>query len=824
MRRHSIERRRIFFLLLVAALIAALTLPLDGGNAYRASNRATYNSTAPSPTAGNATSPVSNGSVHGSSTQGVRTSPVITPSIFQTSAVTGRGVIFTSASNATSTANYNVTFTESGLLSGTQWSVAMQGYNTSFIALNFSITSAMTFFLTNGSYYFFAPGVTGYNVSNPFGYIIVTGANVTQKIVYIPSSTPVYSVTLTEIGYPGDYWNLSLNGLNLTMPGRQIGLASYMLPNGTYHFTVGNYPGYTAYPASGTILVKGKNATQRVYYFANSVQVSTVTFTGSNMHVGFGLAVVIVSAFHFTNNLTLTYINYSASNKVTAYLPAGNYVPVVLEYNNPGFEYIPTAFASITGSQNISEVGYASYLNITSASAVTVNTTFPALFKTTYAESHLSGASLWSVAAGSSRLLTLIGSNESLVPSPTPYSAFDGEANLSLSQRSMTGYLPNGTYNYTASVSAYNQTGNFGISGANVTVNIYFPDAFYTVSFTELGLPSGHIWLITVNGTYQDYTFGNSMDFTLANGTYSFEVQPIYGYMISPAGGNVTVDGSNVSETIYFSPLITVEFSLNYLPAGMVWSVTLNGSTESSNYGVIEFYMPAGNYSFYVNTTSGYVLSPSNGTVSVSSAAVYVSITNLGQGYAAKFTESGLPSGTAWYVNLSSGKSLSSSSSSMTVELLNGSYSYTVGTANHDYSAKGSQFSVSGAPQSVSIAFTLVVYNVTFTETGLPGAASWSVTLDGATRDSTTANMTFSMSNGTYTFSVGNESGYSSAPSSGNLTVSGSAVGKVISYSKNANSSNMLSTTDYEIFGGVVIVAVIASAAGVMLARRRKRL
>ena len=66
-------------------------------------------------------------------------------------------------------------------------------------------------------------------------------------------------------------------------------------------------------------------------------------------------------------------------------------------------------------------------------------------------------------------------------------------------------------------------------------------------------------------------------------------------------------------------------------------------------------------------------------------------------------------------------------------------------------------------------------YFVTFSEAGLPAGTLWSVTLGGSTESATNASMSFDELNGTYAYTVGAVAGYSSTPSSGNVTVAGSS-------------------------------------------------
>ncbi|MGC8688950.1 MAG: S53 family peptidase, partial [Thermoplasmata archaeon] len=81
---------------------------------------------------------------------------------------------------------------------------------------------------------------------------------------------------------------------------------------------------------------------------------------------------------------------------------------------------------------------------------------------------------------------------------------------------------------------------------------------------------------------------------------------------------------------------------------------------------------------------------------------------------------------------------------------------------------------------------TPATYTVTFTESGLPSGTSWSVTLAGSTKSSTTNTITFSEPNGSYSFSVGAVTGYTASPSSGTITVNGANVNQAITFTANA--------------------------------------
>jgi YVTN family beta-propeller protein len=217
-----------------------------------------------------------------------------------------------------------------------------------------------------------------------------------------------------------------------------------------------------------------------------------------------------------------------------------------------------------------------------------------------------------------------------------------------------------------------------------------------------------------------------------------------------------------------------------------------------------------------------YVANYNSGTISIVSTSPQVSIKN----YSVTFTETGLPSGTTWYVNLTNGQSFSSTTSTISFSEPNGTYSYTIATTDKTYSPSpySSSFTVNGASVPVSIAFSKVQYTVKFTESGLPSGTTWYVNLtNGQSFSSTTSTISFSEPNGTYSYTIGSVSGYTASPSSGSLTVSGSNATKTITFTVTSTSSKpsgISSTELYGIIGAVVAVAIIGTALAIM--RKRK--
>ena len=115
------------------------------------------------------------------------------------------GVGATTTKNLYFTPSYPVTFTESGLASGTSWSITLAGTKES------STTSTITFSEENGSYTYTVGAVSGYTSSSSGGTVVVNGGPV--NVPTITFSLPPYTATFQESNLTsGDTWEVSVNG------------------------------------------------------------------------------------------------------------------------------------------------------------------------------------------------------------------------------------------------------------------------------------------------------------------------------------------------------------------------------------------------------------------------------------------------------------------------------------------------------------------------------------------------------------------------------------------------------------------------------------
>ncbi len=154
--------------------------------------------------------------------------------------------------------------------------------------------------------------------------------------------------------------------------------------------------------------------------------------------------------------------------------------------------------------------------------------------------------------------------------------------------------------------------------------------------------------------------------------------------------------------------------------------------------------------------------------------------------YKVKFTETGLSNDAKWYVDLSNGQSITSSNSSVTFYLPNGSYSYQIGSVGPNFEPikyKGS-FNVQGSGISIPVSF-IELYKISFMESGLPTGNYWGVILSNNQTFTTYSNtISFYYPNGSYGYSIfSNNFLYTSSPSYGSFTINGSSYSQTIVFS-----------------------------------------
>jgi hypothetical protein len=357
---------------------------------------------------------------------------------------------------------------------------------------------------------------------------------------------------------------------------------------------------------------------------------------------------------------------------------------------------------------------------------------------------------------------------------------------------------------------------------------------FYNVTFTESGLPAHTNWTVSMNGVNESSST-TSIVFPVRNGSYAYSVNAVPGYTTNPSGGKVIVAGEPVPESIIFTrvppPTYDVSFTESGLESGTNWSVTLNGTLQNSNSSSLSFQEPNGSYPYTVEPVANYTVLPSSGIVTVTGAApapVKISFHSIGPPrYAITFSQSGLPPTASWWV-MFNGTNQSTKAGSIVFQVPNGTYGYSVGSLA-DYLAEPSSGSttVSGSARTVPVMFVVAPsrYAVTFTATGLASGTNWSVTANGTTLFAKGIAITFLLSNGSYTFTIGTVTGYAAAPSSGKVSVNGTPDYIYVDFAASGSSSSSSTTPNGTLYTVIAVVAavVVLAAIAIWIVFRKRR-
>ena len=752
--------------------------------------------------------------------------------------------------------HYPVTFTESGLPSGATWTVTLGN------ASHSSTQPSILFYVPNGTYPYSIGSVGGYVPAQPSGNLTVQGGNNTVVgTLNVPNSRPWGGAARPYTG-------------NVFMAYDQRGNLSVI--NGTTNVNQGNIPVgrspdtpvwdpidqdvYVANWGSNNVTVVDPTTHVRVANVTVGTQPLTAVFdpAGGAVYVA-NYGGNSVSVLNGTNHM------------VVATLPVGTQ-PTGLAYD----PITGDVYATNYGSDNVSVLGGTPSKVLASIPlpahsgpfGIAYDSAVNRLFVTQQGTSACTGG-------GGPCYGSLINASTnayagSFVEGPgAAYPSFDPDNGLL--------YIPNAVSPGTITVLS-SPTGPevalipVGNSPESVAVDLHFgtlysanlaantisiingrvydesvafvprPPALYPVNFTESGLPAGTSWSVEVNGTRYGAT-GATISASEKNGTYPFVVQNVSGFRVAPTSGSLVVNGTNVTTSIVFTPLppptYPISFAETGLPNGTVWSVSLNGTLLNSTGALISFSRANGSYLFLVPKVPGYTVSPSSGTVPVngSGAIVLLAYSAIPPAlYPVLFRENGLPSGTVWSVNLS-GVLLDSNGSSISVSRANGTYAYVVPSVpGYLVSPNSGSVVVNGANSTVTLGFSPIPqaqYSITFRERGLSSNTTWSIAVGSASMSGDSTILSLNETNGTYAFGVGTISGFSVAPSSGLVTVNGSA--QTVSVWFNASTTGGGSgltwgNGNYGFFGRNVIaflaflvaVALAIVLALLVLQRRRK--
>ncbi len=254
--------------------------------------------------------------------------------------------------------HYTVWFNESGLPTGTGWTVFVNN------SLSSTTATSLPLSLLNGSYpYIVGVGNTSFHPVSANGHVPVSGGNVAVGVPFVLTN---YTLTFRQSSLPnGLSWSVDLGGTTNSTSG---GMVSYERTNGTYSFGVTAPSGFGASPSSGQIPVSGANVTIDVTFEQLSFQVA---FEEQGLPSGSNWSVTFNS--HLQTS-TGRWDNFTA--------PAGSY------------SYSATSPADYSVSPRTGPI------DVNMANQTVLLTFAPVLYAVTFVEAGLPSGSTWSLHVG----------------------------------------------------------------------------------------------------------------------------------------------------------------------------------------------------------------------------------------------------------------------------------------------------------------------------------------------------------------------------------------------------------------------------------------
>lgn len=677
-------------------------------------------------------------------------------------------------------AEYGVNFTESGLPNGTSWGVTMDNYTYS------GTSNSISFPVPNGTYSFQVGNVPGFTPIPSSGNITVNGAPQRQAVTFVTGHP--YPVHLTETGLPpGTFWSVILGSAGRTANSSTI---SFNETNGTYAFTILGTYCETPTPASGNVTVAGALVTVPVTFhlsggcydltFTESgmllvpgvwwsvnftgpngggasylMSQPSVTFVVRNGTYAFQVIAIGYAPVPASGNVTVTGAPVSVAITMVAKgvyavtfvetgLPVGQKWAVSLNGTTERTSALSMGFLARNGSEGFFVGAISHYSSLPSAGTIVVaghDLSVDIQFQPSSTMAYPVNFTETGLPAGLTFDVEFDGGFQAASPPDANFVTFDAV---------------NGTYSFVAwdtgatatPVQPTPETGYLTVHGEPIVVAIAYTPAPFCLGTIQINWTSTSVQGMTATVTGD--VFDDSPSCTLLSlgwqwgdgqtsssflpATHTYAKPGTYWWIMTMELSDGASFSISQSVTIAGPTGYLVDFSESGLRPGTHYAVALGGVnvTASANQS-IAFYVPNGTYSFSVGMVPGYTAYPATGITKVRGVALseLIRFTPVnGTVDAATFTETGLPVGTSWSVQLN-GLTEDSVTNSILFQVVNGTYAYTVGhVSGYTASVSSGSLTLKGGPESVDVIFSVARPHTTASPWwlfGLPGDQGYAV-------------------------------------------------------------------------------------------------
>ena len=473
---------------------------------------------------------------------------------------------------------YNLTFLETGLSGGTDWSVTIDNFTEN------SSSRYVTFYETEGSY------TANFNTTTFYSYNESLGVNLSGPVNISVTFKKLYSVVLNSIEMPlNSYLNMSIGNIQFNT---SLDRYTIHLVNGTYEYSASTSKGLFITPNNGTIVIDGHNRTINLTWSKLTYSVSINEF---GLPAGTPWSVYISGIKYSTDSSEIS-INLSNGSYAFSlgYVPGYFVSHYSSELNVSGSSVnVPLNFQQTKFNLSFEILNYSGkfplILRIGPTSIYENTSNFSEMLPNgSYSYTIVFPGNIWKNISGiasisDSNLNIILNAKEQFyslsvqetgLPEGSEWGFNVSGVSVSGNLSTLSEMVTNGTYTlYPMVIGGYEPIipAAITIDGSNESLIVkYIPlPVLYNVTFISIGLPPGLALQITVGKVTLTSSGISPAEFSLANGTYNVTVN----YTFPPG-----------------PPLTKMPFNRHHIPADPIpfgiqhtYSQTLQFSVNGTN-------------------------------------------------------------------------------------------------------------------------------------------------------------------------------------------------------------------------------------------------
>ncbi len=197
-----------------------------------------------------------------------------------TVSINGKGQSHMITFASASTIIYKATFLESGLPAGTQWGIYLDGI------LSTSSGSSISVYEPNGTYAYIIQNIPGYSPATSGGNITIKGKDIYQNITFLTRQILLNLTFVIKGINTGLSWSVTIGNRTVQSSKHNI---TFLLPPGTYNYTITPPKGYTTNITKGTVNL---SVNESIYIKASK----SISTGGVNLlyYVGSGIIILLI--------------------------------------------------------------------------------------------------------------------------------------------------------------------------------------------------------------------------------------------------------------------------------------------------------------------------------------------------------------------------------------------------------------------------------------------------------------------------------------------------------------------------------------------------